>query len=209
MWSLDNGDAPSSIEKRFALPPKLSLASAPPELLLPQRPTRQPHFPPPAPHPLSLRVGIWSGQFSGTIAGLERSPPPDDSEATILCGEGRIGGLLTGGSGQSPQTDSTDVTYGTLFYWLLRSVSGPASPTSSSISPRPRCRDLDRSRKDINDASGALKGEDVSFLFLSCFRFYRLLSRSSMRGFVVMALWLPVVGCCLGSSFISLIFLYD
>ena len=158
------------------------------KLLPPQRPTRQPHFPPPAPHPLSLRVGIWSGQFSGTIAGLERSPPPDDSGAIILCGEGRIGGLLTGGSGQSRRTDSTDVTYGTPFYWLLRSVSGPASPTSSSISPRPRCRDLDRCRKDIGDASGALKGEDVSFLFLSCFRFYRLLSRSSMRGFVVMAL---------------------
>ena len=185
---MDNGDAPSSIEKRFALPLKLSLASAPPELLPPQWPTLQPYFPPPALHPLSLRVGIWSGQFPGTIAVLERSPPPDDSDATILCGEGRIGGLLTGGSGQSRQTDFTDVTYGTPFYWLLRSVSGPASTTPSSISPRPRCRDLDRSRKDIGDASRALRGEDVSFLFLSCFRFYRLLSRSFMRGFVVMAL---------------------
>ncbi|KAH9033043.1 hypothetical protein EDB84DRAFT_1270390 [Lactarius hengduanensis] len=41
---------------------------------------------------------------------------PGDSGAIIVDGKGRIGGLLTGGSGR---TDSTDVTYATPFYWLL------------------------------------------------------------------------------------------
>ncbi|KAM6489864.1 hypothetical protein JOM56_013416, partial [Amanita muscaria] len=39
-----------------------------------------------------------------------------DSGSIIADPMGRIVGLLTGGSGQ---TDSTDVTYATPFYWLL------------------------------------------------------------------------------------------
>lgn len=49
---------------------------------------------------------LWSRGFSA----------PGDSGAIIVDGKGRIGGLLTGGSGR---TDSTDVTYATPFYWLL------------------------------------------------------------------------------------------
>ncbi|KAH8987390.1 hypothetical protein EDB86DRAFT_3065748 [Lactarius hatsudake] len=41
---------------------------------------------------------------------------PGDSGAIIVDGEGRIGGLLTGGSGRN---ESIDVTYATPFYWLL------------------------------------------------------------------------------------------
>ena len=39
-----------------------------------------------------------------------------DSGAIIFDGQGRIGGVLTGGAGK---TDSTDVTYATPFYWLF------------------------------------------------------------------------------------------
>ncbi|KAH8992420.1 hypothetical protein EDB92DRAFT_1945213 [Lactarius akahatsu] len=53
-----------------------------------------------------LGHGLWSRSFSA----------PGDSGAIIVDGEGRIGGLLTGGSGG---TESTDVTYATPFYWLL------------------------------------------------------------------------------------------
>ncbi|KAH9044292.1 hypothetical protein EDB85DRAFT_2284617 [Lactarius pseudohatsudake] len=53
-----------------------------------------------------LGHGLWSRGFSA----------PGDSGAIIVDGKGRIGGLLTGGSGR---TDSTDVTYATPFYWLL------------------------------------------------------------------------------------------
>jgi hypothetical protein len=41
---------------------------------------------------------------------------PGDSGAIIVDGEGRMGGLLTGGTGKM---DDTDITYGTPFYWLL------------------------------------------------------------------------------------------
>ncbi|KAI6097141.1 hypothetical protein EV401DRAFT_2247385 [Pisolithus croceorrhizus] len=44
---------------------------------------------------------------------------PGDSGAIIVDGKGRIGGLLTGGAGQ---TESTDVTYATPFYWLLQRI---------------------------------------------------------------------------------------
>ncbi|CCM05671.1 uncharacterized protein FIBRA_07901 [Fibroporia radiculosa] len=44
---------------------------------------------------------------------------PGDSGAIIVDGEGRIGGLLTGGTGQ---TESIDVTYASPFYWLLQRI---------------------------------------------------------------------------------------
>jgi hypothetical protein len=42
-----------------------------------------------------------------------------DSGAIIVDGKGRIGGLLTGGTGP---TASTDITYATPFYWLLERI---------------------------------------------------------------------------------------
>ncbi|KAH9178534.1 hypothetical protein EDB89DRAFT_1842986 [Lactarius sanguifluus] len=53
-----------------------------------------------------LGHGLWSSGFSA----------PGDSGAIIVDGKGRIGGLLTGGSGLM---DSIDVTYATPFHWLL------------------------------------------------------------------------------------------
>lgn len=44
---------------------------------------------------------------------------PGDSGAIIVDGKGRIGGLLTGGTGQ---TAATDVTYASPFYWLLQRI---------------------------------------------------------------------------------------
>ena len=48
---------------------------------------------------------------------------PGDSGATIVDSKGRIGGLLTGGSGNMKEDpDSTDITYATPFYWLLQRI---------------------------------------------------------------------------------------
>src|SRR6266699_1887053 len=44
---------------------------------------------------------------------------PGDSGAIIFDGHGCIGGLLTGGA---DQTVTSDVTYGTPFYWLLQRI---------------------------------------------------------------------------------------
>ncbi len=45
---------------------------------------------------------------------------PGDSGAIIFDGRGRIGGVLTGGTGK--KTEDTDVTYGTPFYWLMQRI---------------------------------------------------------------------------------------
>ena len=46
-----------------------------------------------------------------------------DSGATIVDSKGRIGGLLTGGTGKTEEDpDSTDITYATPFYWLLQRI---------------------------------------------------------------------------------------
>ncbi|KAF9519042.1 hypothetical protein BS47DRAFT_1288800, partial [Hydnum rufescens UP504] len=42
-----------------------------------------------------------------------------DSSAIIFDGKGRIGSILTSGSGQ---TDTTDIMYATPFYWLLQHI---------------------------------------------------------------------------------------
>jgi hypothetical protein len=44
---------------------------------------------------------------------------PGDSGAVVVDDKGRIGGLLIGGAGQ---TESTDVTYASPFYWLLQRI---------------------------------------------------------------------------------------
>lgn len=44
---------------------------------------------------------------------------PGDSGAIIVDGKGRIGGLLTGGAGE---TKYIDVTYATPFYWILQRI---------------------------------------------------------------------------------------
>jgi hypothetical protein len=48
-----------------------------------------------------------------------------DSGAIIVDGLGRIGGLLTGGSGQ---TVSSDVTYATPFFWLMGRIQDNGFP---------------------------------------------------------------------------------
>ena len=62
------------------------LASTPPELLRPRA------------SPISPAGASSSESECGAFSA------PGDPGATVLCGEGRIGGLLTGGSGQSRQT---------------------------------------------------------------------------------------------------------
>ena len=48
---------------------------------------------------------------------------PGDSGAIIVDGKGRIGGLLTGGTGKTEEDpDTTDITYATPFYWLLQRI---------------------------------------------------------------------------------------
>jgi len=44
---------------------------------------------------------------------------PGDSGAIIVDGMGRIGGLITGGTGQG---EYTDITYATPFYWVLQRI---------------------------------------------------------------------------------------
>ena len=48
---------------------------------------------------------------------------PGDSGAIIVDCKGRIGGLLTGGTGKTEEDpDTTDITYATPFYWLLQRI---------------------------------------------------------------------------------------
>jgi hypothetical protein len=56
-----------------------------------------------------------SGAFSG----------PGDSGSIIADGRGHIGGLLTGGSGE---TESSDITYATPFFWLLPRIKSNGFP---------------------------------------------------------------------------------
>ncbi|KAF8954752.1 hypothetical protein BDZ97DRAFT_1908028 [Flammula alnicola] len=62
-------------------------------------------------HETSMELAIYPyGNKDGAFSA------PGDSGAIIADGKGRIVGLLTGGAGQ---TESTDVTYATPFYWLF------------------------------------------------------------------------------------------
>ncbi|KIJ11506.1 hypothetical protein PAXINDRAFT_157284 [Paxillus involutus ATCC 200175] len=62
-------------------------------------------------HETSMELAIYPyGNKDGAFSA------PGDSGSIIADGKGRIVGLLTGGAGQ---TDSTDVSYATPFYWLF------------------------------------------------------------------------------------------
>src|SRR6266478_3813264 len=52
---------------------------------------------------------------------------PSDSGSAIADIRGRIGGMLTGGSGK---TKSTDITYATPFWWLLERVRANGFPNA-------------------------------------------------------------------------------
>ncbi|KAF8326997.1 uncharacterized protein EI90DRAFT_3226658 [Cantharellus anzutake] len=62
------------------------------------------------PHQTSMEWAILPYDKSGAFSA------PGDSGAIIFDGQGRIGGILTGGTGL---TETTDVTYATPFYWLF------------------------------------------------------------------------------------------
>jgi hypothetical protein len=50
-----------------------------------------------------------------------------DSGSIIADGRGRIGGLLTGGAGN---TDSSDITYATPFFWLFPRIKANGYPNA-------------------------------------------------------------------------------
>ncbi|KAF8588036.1 hypothetical protein K439DRAFT_1613794 [Ramaria rubella] len=52
---------------------------------------------------------------------------PGDSGSIIADGHGRIGGLLTGGAGE---TNASDVTYATPLFWLLPRIKGNGFPNA-------------------------------------------------------------------------------
>ncbi|KAG8941303.1 hypothetical protein FRC04_004622 [Tulasnella sp. 424] len=52
---------------------------------------------------------------------------PGDSGSIIADIRGRIGGMLTGGSGK---TKSSDMTYATPFWWLLKRIKANGFPNA-------------------------------------------------------------------------------
>jgi hypothetical protein len=52
---------------------------------------------------------------------------PGDSGSVIADIRGRIGGMLTGGSGK---TKSSDMTYATPFWWLLERIKANGFPNA-------------------------------------------------------------------------------
>ena len=52
---------------------------------------------------------------------------PGDSGSIITDIRGRIGGMLTGGSGK---TESSDITYATSFWWLLERIHAKGFPNA-------------------------------------------------------------------------------
>jgi len=52
---------------------------------------------------------------------------PGDSGAAIVDGQGRVGGLITGGSGD---TESSDITYATPINFLLKSIKANGYPNA-------------------------------------------------------------------------------
>jgi hypothetical protein len=70
----------------------------------------------------SLEWGIVSyGHESGPFS------KPGDSGSIIADIRGRIGGMLTGGSGN---THSSDITYATPFWWLLERIKANGFPNA-------------------------------------------------------------------------------
>ncbi|KAF8959249.1 hypothetical protein BDZ97DRAFT_1761585 [Flammula alnicola] len=65
------------------------------------------------PHQTSMEWAILPYDKSGAFSA------PGDSGAIIFDGQGRIGGVLTGRTGK---TETTDITYGTPFYWLMQRI---------------------------------------------------------------------------------------
>jgi hypothetical protein len=85
---------------------------------------------------------------------------PGDSGAIIVDGKGRIGVS----SPAVPARRSPPISRTQRLSTGSCSVSRPASPMPTSISPRPRRCDIDP--EDVGDAGEAVRGENVSFLFL-------------------------------------------
>ncbi|KAK6358936.1 hypothetical protein TWF696_000110 [Orbilia brochopaga] len=52
-----------------------------------------------------------------------------DSGAVVVDGRGRIGGLLTGGTGKL-NLDALDVSYATPFFWLMKSIKENGFPNA-------------------------------------------------------------------------------
>lgn len=53
---------------------------------------------------------------------------PGDSGAIIADIRGRIGGMITGGSGDTRDPRGPDITYATPFWWLLERIKGNGFP---------------------------------------------------------------------------------
>lgn len=53
-----------------------------------------------------------------------------DSGSVIADGLGRIGGLLTGGTGNPARMDKLDITYATPFFWLLPRIKANGFPNA-------------------------------------------------------------------------------
>ena len=57
---------------------------------------------------------------------------PGDSGSIIADIHGRVGGMLTGGSGKA---DSSDMTYATPFWWLIECIKANGFPNAHPYVP--------------------------------------------------------------------------
>jgi hypothetical protein len=81
---------------------------------------------------LDMSAGQTSMEWAILPYGIESDPfsAPGDSGSIIADIRGRIGGMLTGGSGDA---ESSDVTYATPWWWLLEQIQATEEFAKASV----------------------------------------------------------------------------